>query len=238
MTTANEILMALDKYARPHDVADVEKFFKVYDGGYSQHDKFMAIKVPCIRIVAKQFADLSLEDIEDVLESPLHEMRLLAVIVMTNQAKSKRTTDEHRKALFDLYLRRSDRINNWDLVDTASRDVIGEYILAHPEYTDVLRKLARSEDLWERRTAMVSTWALIRAKQLDVPYEIAEMLLDDKHDLMHKAVGWMLRCAGDKDQDCLRAFLTEHIGRIPRTALRYAIEHFDPEERQYFLKLR
>lgn len=238
MTVADEILMALDKYARPHDVADVEKFFKVYDGGYSQHDKFMAIKVPCIRTVAKQYANIFLEDIEEVLESPLHEMRLCALIIMTNQAKSKRTPEEHKKALFDLYIRRTDRINNWDLVDTASRDVIGEYILKHPEYTDVLRKLARSNDLWERRTAMVSTWALIRAKQLDVPYEIAEMLLDDKHDLMHKAVGWMLRSAGDKDQDRLRVFLTEHITHIPRTALRYAIEHFDAEERQFFLKLR
>lgn len=238
MTTANEILMALEKYARPDDAADVGKFFKAYEGGYSEGDEFLAIKVPCVRIVAKTYANLSLEEIEEVLESPFHEMRLLAVIVMTNQAKAKRTTEEQRKALFDLYLRRSDRINNWDLVDTASRDVIGEYILRHPEHTDVLRKLARSNDLWERRTAMVSTWALIRAKQLDVPYEIAEMLLDDKHDLMHKAVGWMLRSAGDKDQDRLRVFLTEHINHIPRTALRYAIEHFDPEERQFFLKLR
>lgn len=238
MTTENEILIALEKYARPADAADVGKFFKAYEGGYSHGDEFLAIKVPCVRIVAKQYSDLSLEDIEAVLESPFHEMRLLAVIVMTNQAKSRRTTDEQRKALFDLYLRRSDRINNWDLVDTASRDVIGEYIIKHPEHTDVLRKLALSDDLWERRTAMVSTWALIRANQLDVPYEIAEMLLSDKHDLMHKAVGWMLRSAGDKDQDRLRAFLAEHITHIPRTALRYAIEHFDKEERQYFLQLR
>ncbi len=238
MTTANEILIALEKYSRPNEAADVGKFFKDHEGGYSYGDVFIAVKVPKIRIVAKEYAKISLDDIEQVLESPIHEMRLLASIIMANQAKSKRSTEEHRTALFDLYLRRTDRMNNWDIVDTSCRDVVGEYILRHPEKAEILRKLAVSADLWERRIAMVSTWSLIRANQLDVPYEIAEMLLGDTHDLMHKAVGWMLRCAGDKDQDRLRAFLTEHITRIPRTALRYAIEHFDPEERQYFLKLR
>lgn len=235
---ADEVLQALERYARPNDVAEVGKFFKAYDGGYSQHDQFLAIKVPAIRLVSKQYANLSLKDIEAVLESPFHEMRLLAVIIMANQAKSRRTTDAQRKALYDLYLRRTDRINNWDIVDTSCRDVVGEYILEHPEKTDVLRKLAVSPDIWERRIAMVSTWAMIRKNQLDVPYEIAEKLLADKHDLIHKAVGWMLRSAGDKDQDRLRAFLTKHIAHIPRTALRYAIEHFDVEERKYFLALR
>lgn len=235
---ADEVLQTLERYARPNDVADVGKFFKAYDGGYSQHDQFLAIKVPAIRLVSKEYANLSLKDIEAVLESPFHEMRLLAVIIMANQAKSRRTTDAQRKALYDLYLRRTDRINNWDIVDTSCRDVVGEYILEHPEKTDVLRKLAVSPDIWERRIAMVSTWAMIRKNQLDVPYEIAEKLLADKHDLIHKAVGWMLRSAGDKDQDRLRAFLTKHIAHIPRTALRYAIEHFDVEERKYFLALR
>jgi 3-methyladenine DNA glycosylase AlkD len=235
---ADEILQALEQYARPNDAADVGKFFKSYEGGYSQHDQFLAIKVPCIRVVSRQYANLSLKDIEEVLESPFHEMRLLAVIVMANQAIAKKTTSEQKTALFNLYLRRTDRINNWDIVDTSCRDVVGEYILEHPEKTDVLRQLAQSKDLWERRIAMVSTWAFIRKNQLDLPYEIAQTLLPDTHDLIHKAVGWMLRSAGDKNQDRLREFLTAHITQIPRTALRYAIEHFDPEERQYFLKLR
>jgi len=235
---ADEVLQALERYARPNDVAEVGKFFKSYDGGYSQHDQFLAIKVPAIRLVSKEYANLSLKDIEAVLESPFHEMRLLASIIMANQAKARKTPEAHKTALFDLYLRRTDRINNWDIVDTSCRDVVGEYIIEHPEKTDVLRRLAASSDLWERRIAMVSTWAMIRKKQLDLPYEIAETLLADKHDLIHKAVGWMLRTAGDKDQDRLRAFLTTHIAYIPRTALRYAIEHFDPEERKYFLALR
>jgi len=235
---ADEVLQALERYARPNDAADVAKFFKAYDGGYSQHDQFLAIKVPCIREVSKKYANLSLHDIEAVLESPFHEMRLLASIIMANQAKARKTSAEHKTALFDLYLRRTDRINNWDIVDTSCRDVVGEYILEHPQKTDVLRKLALSQDIWERRIAMVSTWAFIRKSRLDVPYEIAETLLTDSHDLIHKAVGWMLRTAGDKDQDRLRAFLTKHIAHMPRTALRYAIEHFDADERRYFLMLR
>ncbi|HJP95929.1 MAG TPA: DNA alkylation repair protein [Candidatus Saccharimonadales bacterium] len=235
---ADEVLQALERYARPNDVAEVGKFFKSYDGGYSQHDQFLAIKVPCIREVSKKYANLSLQDIEAVLESPLHEMRLLAAIIMANQAKSRRSSEAHKTALFDLYIRRTDRINNWDIVDTSCRDVAGEYILEHPQKTDILRKLALSQDIWERRIAMVSTWAMIRKNQLDLPYEIAETLLRDNHDLIHKAVGWMLRTAGDKDQDRLREFIITHITHIPRTALRYAIEHFDSEERKYFLTLR
>lgn len=235
---SDEILSELEKRGRPQDAEAVGKFFKSYDGGYGEGDMFLAITVPLIRMVAKQYANLTLQEIEQVLESPIHEMRLLAVIVMANQAKSKRASDEKRKALYDLYLRRTDRINNWDLVDSSSRDVVGEYVLLHPEETATIRKLAKSQDLWERRTAMVSCWAFIRQNQLDLPYEIAEMLLPDKHDLIHKAVGWMLRSAGDKDQDRLREFLTTHITHIPRTALRYAIEHFDAEERQYFLRLK
>lgn len=237
-TKADEVLQALERYARPNDTAEVARFFKAYEGGYSQHDQFLAVKVPPIRVVAKQFANLTLLEIEAVLESPFHEMRLLAVIVMANQAIAKKTTAQHRTDLFNLYIRRTDRINNWDIVDTSCRDVVGEYMFNNPEKADVLRKLSHSKDLWERRIAMVSTWALIRKNQLDLTYEIAQTLLPDSHDLIHKAVGWMLRCAGDKDQDRLRAFLTQHIRHIPRTALRYAIEHFDAEERQYFLTLR
>jgi len=150
----------------------------------------------------------------------------------------KKGPEIQQKALLDLYLRRTDCINNWDIVDASCRDIVGEWIVKHPTDSIVLQKLAGSKDLWERRVAMVSTWALIRANQLDTPYLIAERLLGDKHDLIHKAVGWMLRTMGDKDPERLRVFLRTHITEIPRTALRYAIEHFDKEERQYYLQLR
>lgn len=236
----DEILAALEKYARPHDVAEVGRFFKTHEGGYSHGDVFIAVKVPYIRVVAKQYASLPLDEIEMVLESPIHEMRLLAAIIMNDQAVRARKRGDQAafKALYDLYMRRTDCINNWDIVDSSCRDVVGEYVLRHSEEVATLRKLARSQDLWERRIAMVSCWALIRQDHLDVSYEIAEMLLHDTHDLIHKAVGWMLRTAGDKDPDRLREFLTQHIAYIPRTALRYAIEHFDAEERRHFLKLR
>lgn len=236
----NEILNALEKHARPEDAAAVGRFFKTHEGGYSYGDIFIAVKVPLIRAVAKQYADLSLGAIEAVLESPIHEMRLLAVIIMNNQAlrARKRGDMATRRSLYDLYIRRTDRINNWDIVDSSCRDVMGAYILDHPEEVARLREFARSENMWERRIAMVSCWAFIRENKLDVPYEIAETLLGDDHDLIHKAVGWMLRTAGDKDPDRLREFLARHIQRMPRTALRYAIEHFDVEERRHFLTMR
>ncbi|HEY5668212.1 MAG TPA: DNA alkylation repair protein, partial [Candidatus Saccharimonadales bacterium] len=168
---------------------------------------------------------------------PIHEVRMTALVIMANRAK-KADEPEH-KALYTLYLRCSDRINNWDLVDVTCRDVVGGYLYKHPELAmKVLTKLAKSDWLWDRRIAMISTVYFIARGQLDEAFVVAELLLSDNHDLMHKAVGWMLRETGKKDQGRLRAFLTKHIHELPRTALRYAIERFEPEERQYFLRLR
>ena len=230
------VLAELEKYVAPDHVEILQRFFKTGEGQYGAGDIFIGVNVPNTRKVAKQHKDISLPEIEALLECPIHEMRLCAVVIMTEQAK--RADETARQALFDLYLRRSDRMNNWDIVDVSCREVVGAYVLRHSAQKDVLVQLAESKDIWERRIAMVSTWTLIRAGELDLAFTIAEMLLDDKQDLMHKAVGWMLREAGDKDAERLRVFLADHILQIPRTALRYAIEHFDPEERQYFLKLR
>jgi 3-methyladenine DNA glycosylase AlkD len=234
--TSQAVLAELEKHSTPSDAAFLQRFFKTGEGQYGAGDVFIGVRVPQTRQVAKKFKDITLEEIEDLLESPIHEVRLCAVIIMTLEAK--RADDSKSKALYELYLRRSDRVNNWDLVDLSCREVVGGYLLKHPEEQSVLKKLAKSDLIWDRRIAMISTWQFMRAGQLDQAFEIAEMLLGDKQDLMHKAVGWMLRDAGDRDGERLRAFLTKHIGEIPRTALRYAIEHFDPEERQYFLKLR
>jgi 3-methyladenine DNA glycosylase AlkD len=233
---ANEVLAELEKCASPGDHEFLARFFKTGEGQYGAGDQFIGVRVPDTRVVARKFVHISLDEVEALLESPLHEMRLCAVIIMTMQAK--RASDPALEELVNLYLRRTDCINNWDIVDTSCRDIIGEYALRHPDKLSLLRKLARSDDMWERRIAMVSTWQFIRKHQLDPTFEIAAMLLGDKQDLMHKAVGWMLREAGKRDADRLREFLLEHIHEVPRTALRYAIEHFDPEERAYFLKLR
>jgi len=236
MNIADQVLAELQKRANPQDAEFLQGFFKTGKAGYAEGDLFIGVRVPDTRNVAKTFKDISLKDIETLLESPVHELRLLAVIVMTMQYK--KASEAQQKALLDLYLRRTDCVNNWDIVDASCRDIVGEWIVRHPQDSVILQKLAVSKDLWERRIAMVSTWALIRVNQLDTPYLIAEQLLGDKHDLIHKAVGWMLRTMGDKDPERLRVFLRTHIAEIPRTALRYAIEHFDVEERQFYLKLR
>ena len=155
--------------------------------------------------------------------------------IMAKQFALKKTSEERRGELFELYLRRHDRINNWDLVDLAAWHVIGPWLVDKPR--DVLYRLARSDNLWERRTAIYATMAFIRRGQLDDTFALAEMLLDDKEDLIHKATGGMLRAAG-LDRPRLEAFLARHAATMPRTMLRYAIEHFDRERRAHYLGLR
>jgi 3-methyladenine DNA glycosylase AlkD len=230
----DQVLRELEKYSRPGDGEFLARFFKTEKGQYGAGDVFIGVRVPDVRIVAKKFIAATLIELEQLLDSPIHEQRLCAVIIMTEQYR--RADAVARQGLVDLYLRRSDRINNWDIVDASCRDIIGQYILDHPEKTGLVRRLARSSDLWERRIAMVSTWQLIRVGQLDLTFELAEVLLSDKHDLMHKAVGWMLREAGKKNELRLREFLVQHKSAMPRTALRYAIEKFAPEDRAAFLK--
>jgi 3-methyladenine DNA glycosylase AlkD len=238
--TATELesdLRAASAHRTPEDIAFVGRFFKSYKGGYSEGDVFIGVKVPWIRAVVKKYKDLPLPEIEKALESPVHEVRLAAVIIMADLCKSKSTDVALKKALFDLYLRRTDRVNNWDIVDSSCRDVVGEYLLDKPR--DVLYKLARSKDVWERRIAMVSTWAFIRRGETKDTFKIAEMLLNDKHDLIHKAVGWMLRETEKRaTAEPLKKFLNKNAVHMPRTALRYAIEHFDAPTRQKYMTMK
>ncbi len=231
--TASDVERALAKFASDADAVFAQRFFKTAPGQYGEGDRFIGVRVPIIRKVCRDFKGLSMDEIESLLESPIHEHRLAGVITMTEQARSSKTGADYKKALFDLYLRRSDRINNWDIVDVSSRDVVGGYLLHRPR--DVLYRLAVSKNMWERRIAIVSTWQFIREHQLDDTYRLAEVLLGDEHDLMHKAVGWMLREAGKKDDASLRDFLDIHAAHMPRTMLRYAIEKFSPEVRTYYL---
>lgn len=217
---------------------DMGRFFKTYAGGYGEGDQFLGITVPLIRKVAKTYRASSTDQINQMLDSPWHEVRAVAAVIMTEQYRRAKKDDQLRWALYDLYLRRTDAINNWDLVDISCRDIVGQYVLDHPEARPILQELALSSDIWERRIAMVSTWQFIRVGQLDQTFAIATLLLSDKHDLIHKAVGWMLREAGKKDEARLKAYLAEHIRELPRTSLRYAIERFDAPTRAYYLKLK
>ena len=234
LMTAADAEQELNKHENPADAVFLQRFFKTGKGEYGEDDIFIGLRVPQTRKIAKQFNNLALPEIEKLLESPVHEHRLAALVIMTNQAK--KADDSHKKTLYDLYLKRTDRINNWDLVDISCREVVGGYLMDKSRAP--LYKLAKSKDLWERRIAMVSTWQFIREGQLDDTFAIAELLLYDTHDLIHKAVGWMLREAGKKDEAALKEFLDARAITMPRTALRYSIERLHPADKVRYMSAR
>jgi 3-methyladenine DNA glycosylase AlkD len=186
--------------------------------------------------LAKEFMDMEPGEIEKLLESPVHEARTGAVSIMDFQARNKKISAERKKELFDLYIKRHDRINNWDLVDRSAPFVIGGYLFDKPR--KILYRLAKSINMWERRTAIVSTWYFIRQGQVDDTFKIAELLMKDKEDLIHKATGGWLREAGKKDPKMLLAFLDKYAATMQRTALRYAIEHLDKKRKEYYMGLK
>jgi 3-methyladenine DNA glycosylase AlkD len=195
----------------------------------------LGVRMGQVFALAKEHMNMPLEEVEAMLESPIHEMRVGAVSIMDFQARSKKITPERRKELFDLYIKRHDRINTWDLVDRAAPWVIGNYLMDKPR--KILYKLAKSKKMPERRTAIVSTLYFIGKGDVDDAFKLAELLLHDKEDLIHKANGWALRFAGDKDQEQLRRFLEKHAASMPRVTLRYATEHFDKKQRDHYLNM-
>jgi 3-methyladenine DNA glycosylase AlkD len=199
-------------------------------------DIVMGVRMGQVFALAKEFMDLPLDQVEKLLESSIHEVRVGAVSIMDFQARSKKTSASRRKELFDLYIRRHDRINTWDLVDRSAPYVVGGYLFDKPR--KILYKLARSKAMPERRTAIVSTGYFIRQGDIDDTFQIAERLLDDGQDLIHKATGWMLRAAGGVDRQKLLEFLDQHAAAMPRTTLRYALEHFDKQQRNHYLNLK
>lgn len=226
----------LRAYRSPDELRKIQRYFKSGEGQYGQGDEFIGVRMGQVFALAKEFIDMAPGQIEILLESPIHEVRAGAVSIMDFQARSKKTPDRRRKELFDLYIRRHDRINNWDLVDRSAPYVVGGYLFDRPR--DILYKLARSRNVWKRRTAIVSTYYFIREGDLADTFKIAEMLLNDKHDLIHKAIGGWLRAAGEKDRQMLLRFLDRHAATMPRTALRYAIEHLDKDKRNHYLGLK
>ncbi|MBJ7459472.1 MAG: DNA alkylation repair protein [Thermoleophilaceae bacterium] len=209
----------------------LQRFFKTGPGEYGEGDVFVGVKVPPLRALAKQHRDLPIEQIDELLSSPVHEHRMEGLIILTERARRADTV--LGRELCDFYLARTQRVNNWDLVDVSCRDVVGGHLLAVGDHSP-LKCLARSELIWDRRIAMVSTWAFIRANQLTPTFELAALLVDDSEDLIHKAIGWMLREAGKRDETALEAFLGVYASRMPRTALRYSIERMSPERRAYW----
>ena len=230
----NELKKALRNSINPEKAAFFPRFFKTGPGEYGEGDRFLGVTVPDQRLVAKKFKDLPLSDLKKLLESKWHEERLTALIIMVNQFK--KADEIKQKELYKFYLEHTKRINNWDLVDTSARDIVGGYIFKHQELLPTLDRLAESDLLWERRIAIIATYYFLMQGEPDVTVKIATKLLKDTEDLMHKAVGWMLREMGKRcDRQLLVEFLEAHAHEMPRTMLRYAIEHFDKTIRVQFL---
>lgn len=201
-----------------------------------EEDQILGVRMGQVFALSKEFMDMPLDEVESMLESSIHEMRVGAVSIMDFQARSKKTTKERKKELFDLYIKRHDRINTWDLVDRSAPYVVGGYLF--DKKRDALYKLARSKTMPERRTAIVSTGYFIRQREVEETFKIAELLLQDQEDLIHKAVGWMLRAAGDVDRKKLLTFLDKHAATMPRTLLRYSAEKIDKKQREHYLSLK
>lgn len=200
----------------------VKRFFKVGVGEYAEHDVFIGVKMKGIRHVAKSYGEVEFEVIEELLQSEIHEARMCALLILVK--RFEKGDAEMKKRCFDFYLAHVSGVNNWDLVDTSAHKVVGAWVFDHPDDMYLVYDLVMSDVLWERRIAMVSMWWFIRHDQFEAPLRIAEKLIVDEHDLMHKAVGWMLREVGKKDEDLLMYFLKKHHENMPRVTLRYACE--------------
>ena len=231
MVNLNLLKNDLAKLQKSKNPQILGRFFKTGKGQYGEGDIFLGLSVPQQREVAKKYPHLTLKELQKLLSSKIHEHRQTALFIL--MMKYKKSTDGEKKEIFNFYLANTANINNWDLVDLSAPSIVGDFLL--DKERSILYRLAKSVSLWEKRIAMLSTYTFIRKGQLMDALKIAEVLLKDNHDLIHKAVGWMLREVGKKNQDIEEEFLKKHHQKMPRTMLRYAIEKFDEGKREYFL---
>ena len=233
--TAETFIERLGALQSDDELRKIQRYFKTGEGEYGAGDVFIGVRMGDVFALAKEYIDLSPDEIERLLESPVHEVRAGACSIMDKQARSKKSSPERRQELFDLYLRRIDRIDNWDLVDLAAPYVIGGYLFDKPR--DLLYELARSDNIWERRTALYATTYFLRQGDADDAFRLGELLAHDSHDLIQKAAGAVLRWGGQHDEARLLAILDRDAATMPRTALRTAIEKLTPEQRRHYLGL-
>lgn len=228
---AIDVIAVLKHHSSPERAKINAWFFKTGKGQYGEGDKFLGLSVPQIRSILKEFKNIEPEDISGLLENPFHEVRLFAVLAMVRAFPSQPEVN------YNLYLKKIKHINNWDLVDLSAPYIIGPYLQNKPK--DILFTLAKSQNLWERRISIISTFYFIKIQKPELTLQIAELLINDKHDLIHKAVGWMLREIGKRcSVDIEEEFLNRHASTMPRTALRYAIEHFPEDKKRYYMNLK
>jgi len=229
---AKEVINELKILATEDRRKSNEWFFKTNKGEYGYGDIFLGVRMPDIRKVAKKFSSkIALKELTELIQSPIHEVRLCALIILVNQYKKGNFSK-----IFEYYIRQINFINNWDLVDSSAPYIVGDYLYNNPDQRSILFEFVHSENLWVRRISIVSTFTLIKNNQFNETLQIAKILLNDKHDLIHKAVGWMLREVYKRDQDLIRTFLKQNYSQLPRTTLRYAIERMDEVERLLYLK--
>jgi 3-methyladenine DNA glycosylase AlkD len=253
----NRLLLEFDGLKNPAKAMILSGFFKTGPGQYGEGDIFLGLTVPQQRILAKKYETLDFPEIEFLLQSKVHEHRLTGLIILTykyeriekikdkkekigdrkEKINDKKESELAKKQIFDFYLANSKRINNWDLVDVTAPRIVGNYLLDKPKERVILYKLASSKDLWEKRISIVSTYAFIRNNDFADTLKISEILLGDKNDLIHKAVGWMLREVGKKNEKVLKQFLNKHTKSMPRTALRYSIERLSAEDKAHYMKI-
>jgi 3-methyladenine DNA glycosylase AlkD len=231
MASLESLRARVRELSDPEDARFLQRYFKTGPGEYGEGDVFVGIRVPVLRQLARENGDLPLEDAAELLRSPVHEERLLALLILVRS--HQRGTPERRREIYDLYLASTRYINNWDLVDSSAEHVVGAQLWEGDR--SLLDRLARSESVWERRIAIMATFHFIRRGDFGDTLRMAETLLGDRHDLIHKAVGWMLREVGKRDQPAEEAFLRAHHARMPRTMLRYAIERFPEPLRKAYL---
>lgn len=231
--SAKEIQIQLEKVSLPEKKDFFPNFFKTGKGEYGEGDKFIGVVVPDIRKIAKANKTLSSGELTNLLNNEYHECRMCALFILVEKFKKANGVD--RKQMVDFYLSHSHRINNWDLVDLSAKDILGEYLLNKKD-RKILYKLAKSELLWDQRIAVIATHAFIKKNDFADIISLSEQFLSHKHDLMHKAVGWMLREAGKRDKATLIKFLDKHYRDMPRTMLRYSLEKLTPEEKAYYMK--
>ncbi|OGU65097.1 MAG: DNA alkylation repair protein [Ignavibacteria bacterium RBG_16_36_9] len=227
-----ELQKKIKELGSPEVSKTMQLFFKTGKGEYGEGDIFAGLKVPSQRKLAREFRDLSLTDLKILLNSPVHEERLISLFILVD--KYGKGDKQEKEAIFSFYLKYRKGINNWDLVDLSAPKIIGKHLLNKDK--NLLFKFALSKNLWERRIAVLSTYEFIKNNDFDLALQISEMLLKDKHDLIHKAVGWMLREIGKRDLQAEESFLKIHYKKMPRTMLRYAIEKFSETKRKKYLQ--
>lgn len=235
--TAKDAQRELRTFSRLERVESTAKFFKAYPGGYSEGDFFLSCGVPATRGVAKRFAKLPLGELDKLITSKWHDDRLLALFILVGQYKKGSRLE--RAAIYDFYIAHKANVNNWDLVDSSAQFIVGPELAGRADKREALTALAQSDSIWDRRIAMIATFAYIMQGEADDALLTAEILLHDDHDLIQKAVGWMLREIGKRaSRDTLLQFLDTHAGTMPRTTLRYAIEHLTQEQRAHYMAAR